>query len=257
MIVIAERAWQHHLDLAPLRSLDQTVRERVVRVGVGPQQELALRAATGGQVELTGEHLPGTDIPAGVSRSRSPPQDHAKLAPCASECRTRVSGVSESRTITGRAGLLSPSLDPTAATNPGRLLLNGCNKPRAGCSGCRRGCGAARHRVPREARRSSTDGAPSTRQKLRLDTAGRRQDPDPRATATIPWRVTPLRVLLSIVKSARSPRVLPAPVARRPGAARPPRAGRGARPPRCQLRRHRPRHPRGACTHRPAAVLVR
>jgi hypothetical protein len=37
MIVIAERARQHHLYLAPLRSLDQTIRERVVRLGVGPQ----------------------------------------------------------------------------------------------------------------------------------------------------------------------------------------------------------------------------
>jgi hypothetical protein len=59
MIVITERARQHHLDLAPLRSLDQAVRERVVRLGVGARQELALRAATGDQVELTGEHLPG------------------------------------------------------------------------------------------------------------------------------------------------------------------------------------------------------
>jgi hypothetical protein len=37
MIVIAERARQYYLDMAPLRSLDQTVRERVVRVGVRPQ----------------------------------------------------------------------------------------------------------------------------------------------------------------------------------------------------------------------------
>jgi hypothetical protein len=58
MIVIAERARQHHLDLAALRSLDQTARERVVRVGVGRQQALSLRSlrtATSDQVELTWE----------------------------------------------------------------------------------------------------------------------------------------------------------------------------------------------------------
>jgi hypothetical protein len=37
--MIARCARQHHLDLALLRSLDQAVRERVVRFGVGAQQE--------------------------------------------------------------------------------------------------------------------------------------------------------------------------------------------------------------------------
>jgi hypothetical protein len=84
MIVIAERTRQHHLDLAPLRCLDQTVRERVVRVGVRPQQELALCAATGDQIELTGDTL---------------------------------SGLSDFRTITGQGGL--PSHQPCGLSGRG------------------------------------------------------------------------------------------------------------------------------------------
>jgi hypothetical protein len=45
VVVIAKRARQNDLDLAPLRGLDQAVRERIVRFGVGPEQEHALRCA--------------------------------------------------------------------------------------------------------------------------------------------------------------------------------------------------------------------
>jgi hypothetical protein len=136
MIVITEGARQHHLDLAPLRSLDQTVRERVVSFGVGPQQELALRAATGDQVELTGKHLPGQRHPCRrIKKSaNSPPQDLTRLAPRTSEGRPRVSGLSRIRTITGQEGCRATSLDPTVA-----------NKPRAGLSQTNlgQGCPAA------------------------------------------------------------------------------------------------------------------
>ena len=118
MIVIAECARQHHLDLAAPRSLDQTVRERVVRVGVGPQQELALRAAASDQVELTGEHLLGQRHPCRrIKKSANPPpQDLTRLAPRTSERRPRVSELSEFRTITGHARL--PSHSPPALIRP-------------------------------------------------------------------------------------------------------------------------------------------
>ena len=123
MIMIAERARQHHLDLAPLRSLDQAVRERVVRLGVGPQQELALRAATGDQVELTGEHLPRQRHPCRrIKKSANPPpRDLTRLAPRTSERRPRVSELSEIRAITGQARLPSqPALLRPLQTNLGQ-----------------------------------------------------------------------------------------------------------------------------------------
>jgi hypothetical protein len=106
MLVIAERAGQHHLDLAPLRGLDQTVRERIVRFGVGSQQELSLGAATGDQVELTGEHLPRQRHSCRRIKKPAnlPLRDLMRLAPRTSEPRPLVSKLSEIRAITGQAG---------------------------------------------------------------------------------------------------------------------------------------------------------
>jgi hypothetical protein len=57
VVVIAERAGQQNIDLVALRGFDQAIGESVVRVDVGPKQELPLRAAAGDHVELTQEHL--------------------------------------------------------------------------------------------------------------------------------------------------------------------------------------------------------
>ncbi|HSR99972.1 MAG TPA: hypothetical protein VLM79_23115, partial [Kofleriaceae bacterium] len=57
MIVIAHRARQHDIDLAPPRGVDKAVQEAVVGRLVRAQQELALRAATCDQVELTWKDL--------------------------------------------------------------------------------------------------------------------------------------------------------------------------------------------------------
>jgi hypothetical protein len=58
VMVIAHGTWQQHFDLGSQRGLDEAVRERVVRLGIGPQEELALGAAPGDQVEAIREHLP-------------------------------------------------------------------------------------------------------------------------------------------------------------------------------------------------------
>jgi hypothetical protein len=62
-MMVRHRTRQEHVDLAPLRGFDQTVRECVVRLIIGPQQELTLLAPTRDQIELTGEHLPGQGHP--------------------------------------------------------------------------------------------------------------------------------------------------------------------------------------------------
>jgi hypothetical protein len=56
-MVVAHRARQQHVDLAAQRGDDQAVEERVVGRRVRAQQELALGAAAGDQVELTRKHL--------------------------------------------------------------------------------------------------------------------------------------------------------------------------------------------------------
>jgi hypothetical protein len=55
--VVAHRARQQHVDLAALCGSDQAVQESVVGDRVRTQQELAVAAATGDQVELTRKHL--------------------------------------------------------------------------------------------------------------------------------------------------------------------------------------------------------
>jgi hypothetical protein len=56
--MIAHRAGQQDVDLAAQRGGDQAVQEGVVGRGVRAEQELALGAAAGDQVELTRKHLP-------------------------------------------------------------------------------------------------------------------------------------------------------------------------------------------------------
>src|ERR1043165_1123074 len=57
VVVVTHRAGQQDLDLAPQRRCDQAVQERIVGRRVGAKQELALRAATGDQVELPRKDL--------------------------------------------------------------------------------------------------------------------------------------------------------------------------------------------------------
>jgi hypothetical protein len=57
VIVITHRARQHDVDLAAQRGVDQAVQEAIVGRLVRAQQELALRAATRDQVELTRKDL--------------------------------------------------------------------------------------------------------------------------------------------------------------------------------------------------------
>jgi hypothetical protein len=58
VMVIAHGTRQQHFDLGSQRGLDEAVRESVVRLGIGPQEELALGAAPGDQVEAIRVHLP-------------------------------------------------------------------------------------------------------------------------------------------------------------------------------------------------------
>lgn len=54
-----DRTRQQDVDLGAQRGHDQTVENGVVGRGVGAEQELALGAATGDQVELARKHLSG------------------------------------------------------------------------------------------------------------------------------------------------------------------------------------------------------
>src|SRR5687767_4487798 len=58
MVVIRHGARKQYRDRAPLGGFDEAVGERVVGLGIGPEQELALRAAARDQVEVPGKDLP-------------------------------------------------------------------------------------------------------------------------------------------------------------------------------------------------------
>jgi hypothetical protein len=57
VVVVAHRARKQHVDLAPQCGMDQAVEECIVGRGIRAEQELALRAPAGDQVELTWKHL--------------------------------------------------------------------------------------------------------------------------------------------------------------------------------------------------------
>ena len=69
MIVVAHRARQEHVDLAAQRGGDQAVQERVVGRRVRSQQELALAATAGDQVELTWKDLAREHAPVAIKIS--------------------------------------------------------------------------------------------------------------------------------------------------------------------------------------------
>jgi hypothetical protein len=63
VVVVAHRAWQHHVDLAAQGRVDQAVQERIVGRWVGAQQELPLGAATRDQIELARYDFPREHAP--------------------------------------------------------------------------------------------------------------------------------------------------------------------------------------------------
>src|SRR5262249_52410507 len=76
MVVDAHRARQEDLDLAAQGGGDQAVQERVVDGGVGAEQELALGAAAGDEIELAGKDLARSMA---VARARSRPRASARF----------------------------------------------------------------------------------------------------------------------------------------------------------------------------------
>jgi hypothetical protein len=78
MVVIAHCTRQQDVDLGAQRGGDQTVEEGVVGRGVGAEQELALSAAAGDQVELAWKHLSGEHALA--RNQRSGPVDHDAIS---------------------------------------------------------------------------------------------------------------------------------------------------------------------------------
>jgi len=95
MIMIAHRAWQQDVDVAPRRRIDEAVDERVVGGWVRAKQELTLRASSGDQ--RTGAEGPGAEAYA-LALSRSLPiSSNAILR----SCKLRPSGIRPGRPAFG------------------------------------------------------------------------------------------------------------------------------------------------------------
>jgi hypothetical protein len=109
-MMVRHRARQQHLDPVPLRGFDQAVGERVVGLPVRPQQELALGAPAGNQVELARHDRTRQHAGCAIKILASPlPRDLATLQLRVAGCRPSMS---ETRTRRG------PDLDVDLGASP-------------------------------------------------------------------------------------------------------------------------------------------
>jgi hypothetical protein len=116
VVVVRHCARQEHLDPVPLRGLDQAVGERVVRIPIGPQQELPLRAPAGDQVELARQDRTRRHADLAIKILASPlRRDLARLELEVAGCRPSMS---ESRTGRGHGWGHRPRCE-RSKINPG------------------------------------------------------------------------------------------------------------------------------------------